>query len=243
MSYMESENISRVSFYFSEEDSERSENLIRAYESLKENGLSDEDGSLKDDVSPNEDGSLKDDDLRRSPPSSDPESGSSHPRVPLRVILIGKNTYQDPAVLEAVRQGILEKCAFLAVRLDNASDVSSSGKEQKGQNPFDYFWFEYSGGRIISGEGITSVPGKFRRLVSSRVIKDRLSEYVPMYDVVRDDGYKNIFIWTEKEIKRMTDFFAECDKIKPEEHPGAIKLSSKGGLGGMFMYAFMERNK
>ena len=204
-----------ITFCFSEEDKERAQTVMDAQ--MKQAREKTED--RKEDATPEE-------------PASDQQ---------IRIILIGKNTYDDEAVRESIRTGIRNTDAFLAVWFDNAADVCAKKDRAEGRNPFDYFMIEFTDGKIRIDEGEKAVPGKLKKLISSRVIKERFSAFVPVYDIVHDDGMKNINEWIKAETRRMAAFRAECDKVRTAEIPAAVKLTAKSGAGGLFMYAFLNR--
>lgn len=206
-----------TTFCFSEEDRERAQTVMDAQMKQTREKTNDETGNE---------------------PTG--ENGSAR-KQHIRVVLIGKNTYDDEAVRESIRAGIRNTDAFLAVWFDNDADVRTEKGGASGKNPFDYFTIEFADGKIRIDEGEKAVPSKLKKLISSRVIKERFSAFVPVYDIVHDDGMKNINEWIDAETRRMTDFRAECDKIRTAEIPAAVKLTSKSGAGGLFMYAFLNR--
>ncbi|WNY27002.1 hypothetical protein [Methanolapillus ohkumae] len=156
------------------------------------------------------------------------------------VVWIGKHTFEEETCLLEIRKGFEEKKAHLAVYLDNAADVVADGKTRLGKNPYDLFYLEYKNKEISLKEGAIVIPGKLKSRFSSTEIKAKASDFVGLYDYVKDNGGKNMAGWMQTEIQKKKDFFAECKNITPKDWDNVIRLTAKGSrkISGMFLYYY-----
>lgn len=167
---------------------------------------------------------------------SDPESASALlSAADITVIFIGKQTYQNEKCLQSIEESFRAGKAFLSVYLNNREDIQKKGKHITGKNPTELFYFAHPDGQTELRQGETVFPGRLRRRSTAKEFKAK-TDFIRVYDFVRDNGAVNLSRWIEEERRRKADFWEQCNKINPEEWPKALQVTYQGGIAGFFLY-------
>jgi hypothetical protein len=128
-------------------------------------------------------------------------------------ILTGTYTYQRRWVRYEILKSIIKGNGLLNVEIHNIEDMQSQKPSQRGDNPFNYYYFKKQNGKVYIWESteLTSIKwpsqptfefnlSEFKYNTSQD--KGYFSEFVKTQNYMNDDGYNNLPAWIENAAKQ-----------------------------------------